>query len=389
MQAGDTIALIVPRSDADPHGTLRVGIDTYRAAFEKIGYRTRLFDLAAMDRAMVDALRSPRIRLLFSDGGWVHTVLVDTAEGRRPLADELGKPVVMLINDSPCSHWMGPILDRDRPGQTTAFLDPDFATLWSRWADKAGTHQLYVPACPRLPPKEGERTIERLVVVSLRDPEHYRRFILENSRDPRFVQAFEGIADLGLSGVSRPFSALCDEVCRSLGIMFDYRSEGIRIFLYATDYYIRNRRRQIMLDRLSGHPITLVGGGSGFRMHPDSRVIAPLPHRKLLALYRRARCTVVSPPYAGGISERVTHAMAAGSLVVSPPTALSDRLLGRDRYFVTAAGDFSDLAACLDRAADPALRQDMAAQARTHASRRFSPVATVRRFLGTPDADPL
>lgn len=387
----DTIALVMPLAKADPHDSLRLGAQTYKAAFEEIGYRTEIFELSKCDRAMVDALRSPRIRAIFSDGGWINTVFTRTANGEKPLADVLEKPLVVLINDSPCSHWMGPILERDRPNQSTFFLDADFATLWTRWVDKVGAHQAYIPACPTLAPpmRDEDRSIDRLVVVSLRDPEHFRDLAYEHFHDDVYRRLFDGIAETALSNGPHPFSTICDEVCHALNVSLNYMTPNIRLFLYLVDYYIRNRRRQMMLDQLSRHSITLVGGGRGVRLHPDSRVMPPMAHAGLLNLYRQARSVIVSPPYSGAITERTVQPMAAGALVVAPPTSLSNALFSREFLFVKTADDFSDLDACLDSARDPVLRRAVTEAAFAFARRRFSPTATVHRFLGELDAQPL
>jgi hypothetical protein len=290
------------------------------------------------------------------------------------------------------------VLTYDHPNRTTAFIDADFAAVWSRWVPRQGNHQLYVPACPWPPafPAEpavpgagpGERPIDLLMVAFLRPPEVFRDTLRQTCDDPVILRLFDGILETGLHDSLQPFSVVCDAVCRSLGIRIDYRSRGARLLLAAAEQSIRNRRRQIMLDRLAAYPITLVGGGKGVRLHPDSRVLPPMGHADLLALYRRARHVVVSPPYAGGVTERTIQPMAAGALVLSPPTGLSDRLFGRDRLFVTLRMDCADLDEGLERAREPAVRRRMI-DAACAALPRFSPAATVRRLLADPGAAPL
>ncbi len=390
------IVLALPPARVDPHGSLRMSTGVYRAAFEAIGYRTLTVELGTLAAADVEAMRAPRVRAVFSDGGWINAVHVETATGRRPLVDVLDKPVVALINDSPCNHWMPQVIAQDRPGQTTAFLDADFATLWSRWVPKQGVHQLYVPACP-VPPAnlpdqaspDDECPIDVLAVVSLRPPDPFREVVRGHCDDPLILRLFDGILEIGLYDGLQPFSAVCDAVSRSLDMRIDYGSRGFRLLLVAADHFIRNRRRQIMLERLAAHPITLVGGGKGVRLHPDTRVLPAMAHADLLALYRRARHVVVSPPYAGGVTERTIQPMAAGALVVSPPTGLSDRLFGRDRLFVTVRTDFADLDEGLDRARDPALHRRMVADTLGYLPRVFSPAATVQRFLMGAAVSPL
>ncbi|MBF0304183.1 MAG: hypothetical protein HQL41_00845 [Alphaproteobacteria bacterium] len=386
--APDTIALILPPAEVDPHGALRFATGTYGAAFQAIGRRTATFDLAALDAGMIEALRSPRIEAVFSDGGWIHgQVAFGEAGGpARPLGDLVGKPTIVLISDSPYNQWMEPILGHRRADQTTIFIDPDFAAQWGRWTDEVGTHQTYVPACPDLGPgpPESERSIGILVVASTRPPDLDRARALGRLTGDDVPRLFDSLAEACLSDGSRPFSVLCDEVFRSLDVRLDHRSPATRFLLCSVDQFVRNRRRLSMIERLSDRPITLVGGGAG-PTHPDTRVVGPMPYPRLVEYYRRARCVVVSPPYSGAITERVIHPMAAGAVVVAPPTSLSDRVLGRDRLFVTARADFADLGACLERALDPVARTAMADAALAEARRRFSPVATVRRFLGEPD----
>lgn len=382
----DTVAIILPPDNVDPHGTLRSTAGTYRSGFEAVGFSTVTVDLNHVTLDDIRTLQSPRIKLIFSDGGWINTVFADTGTGRPRLVEVLEKPVLVLLNDNPCSHWMEPILKGDRKGQITAVLDPDFFTIWERWAEPQGPRQLYVPACPAMAPPTCERPLGTLVVASVQDPDHYRDFIMSKSEDRLMARMFDGIAETLLADPLRSLSTACDEVLRNLNVRLNYNSAGVRIFLFAVDYHVRNRRRHAMLARLSRHPITLVGGGKGIDLHPDSTVIPPVSHSRLLEFYGHAETVVVSPPYPGGISERIIQSLGAGALVVSPPTALSDRLLGRDRLFVTCAADFSDLGDGLERAADPRLRREMVGEAQPVATRDFSPTATVRRFLGEAEA---
>jgi len=371
---------------------LRAGIRTYRAGFEEIGHRTRIFELSEADDTLVEALRSPRIRAVFSDGGWINTVRARTATGLQFLIDAVGKPLIMLINDNPCSPWLDTILARDRANQTTAFIDADFGRLWSYRVPQAGHRQTYVPASPALPPPLplADRPVGVLAVVSARRPESYRDYVRDRFGADAPLRLFDAIVEAGRHDGLRPFSVICDEVCRALGLTLDVGTPPGRALLSLADQFIRAWRRQMMLERLSAHPVTIVGGAPGVPLHPDTRVLAPLPYDRLLDLYRHARSVVVAPPYAGGVTERMVHPMAAGALVIAPPTGLSDRLLGRDRLFVTVSSTaFGDLGACLDRAGDPRLWHAMTEAAHAHATRRFSPAATVRRFLMEPEAEAL
>lgn len=393
----DTVAIVLPSSPADPHGSLRLAARTYRAGFEEIGYRTVTVDLDRFTGADVELLASPRVGLIFSDGGWINGVSAELDTAVQPLVDVLGKRVLVLINDNPCSYWMAPILGTDRANQTTAVLDPDFLTLWGRWSERKGTGLVYVPASPpavrpvvepaaemigeTIDRTDGDRPIPLLVATAIRNPKHYRDAIASRAGNGLAIQLFDGIAEILLSDPLRSVSAACDEAGRTLGGELDFRDKTVRLLVYAVDCYVRNRRRQQMLDRLARHPITLVGDGEGIRLHPDSTLVPPVSHERLLALYAQAQTVVVSPPYSGGISERVVHAMAAGCLVVAPPTRMSDRVFGRDRQFLACAGDFSDLDDCLDRARPSAMRDAMAAEACSMVHRDFSPAASVRRLL--------
>lgn len=381
----DTVAVVLPPGSVDPHGSLRLAARTYRAGFAENGYRTVTVDLDRLTQSDIQLLASPQIALIFSDGGWINTVSADLGTEVRPLVEVLGKPTLLLVNDSPCSYWMEPILGRDRSNQITAVLDPDFLTLWGRWTERKGTGWVYVPACPPLNPTAvqpaGDPPVPLLVAATVWNPEQFRTLAISRSGDGVPLTLFDGIAETLLSDPLRSVSGACDEVSRTLGIELDYRDKDVRLLIFAADYYVRNRRRQWMLDRLSRHPITLVGGGEGIRMHPDSSVLPSVSHERLLELYGQARTVVVPPPYAGGISERVVHAMAAGSLVVAPPTALSDRVFGRDRLFVACAADFSDLDECLERARSPGTWNAMTAEASATVRRDFSAGATVRRLL--------
>jgi hypothetical protein len=377
-----TVAIFAPSPENDPYGSLRLATATYGDGFRALGCKVVIIERSKTDREAVLKLQSPEIDIVFSDGGWVHTVDIETADGQKTLAAMLNKPIIQLLCDNPCGYWFSCATSVDYPSQITAVLDPDFLTLWSRWAEASGPRLTYVPACPPVPSMEyAERTIDLLVVASVPKPEQYRDFVINNYSQIEALAAFDGIVDLGMSDHLRPLSAICDQVFHDINARIDFRNAGTRVIIYLADQFIRARRRRDMLERLAAFPITLVGGGEGVRLHPDARVIPPVDHGALLELYRRSRRVVVSPPYAGGISERMTHPMAAGALVVSPPTVLSDRLMGRDRLFATTAVDFSDLAQTLERVADTGGERSMAQTARAYALRAFSPATTAEGLL--------
>jgi hypothetical protein len=379
---GLTVAMFAPSPENDPYGSLRLATACYGDGFRALGCKVVTIERSRIDREAVLKLQSPEIDVVFSDGGWVHTVDIETSDGKKTLAATLNKPIIQLLCDNPCAHWLSRTTSVDYPSQTTAVLDPDFLTLWSRWTPASGPRLTYVPACPPVDPAEdAERDIDFLVVASIQKPEKYRDFVIDNCRQTEASAIFDGIVDLGMSDPLRPFSAVCDQVFHELNVKIYFHNVGARVIIYLADQFIRARRRRDMLERLAAFPITLVGGGEDIRLHPAARVIPPVDHGKLLDLYRRSRKVVVSPPYAGGISERMTHAMAAGALVVSPPTVLSDRLMGRDRLFATTAADFSDLAQTLERVADTRSGRNMAQTARAYALRVFSPATTVEGLL--------
>ncbi|MFD1623155.1 glycosyltransferase [Azospirillum griseum] len=381
---------MLPPVEADPHGSLRLSSGVYRAALEAIGFRTVIVDLERFGPAELRALRDTRLQALFSDGGWVNSVMIEDRDGEKPLPERLGVPVVALINDNPCSDWMPLIMGRDDPRQTTAFLDADFATLWRRWVPQRGSHRVYVPACPPMPPPppEAERDIPVLTVATLRPSDQFRRHLEERCPEPLVHALYSIIVDTGLAETLAPFSAVCDTAFAALGIRLNLETPGHRFLLCLADHHIRNERRRRMIARLAHHPITLVGHADDVPLHPDSRVLPPVPHSGLMALYRRARVVVACPPYVGGVSERLTHPMAAGAVVVAPPTILSDRLLGRDRVFATVAGDFGDLADGLARATDPGIRRRILATAQAEVVERFTPEAMMRDLMSGVGALP-
>ncbi|SMH62283.1 glycosyltransferase family protein [Azospirillum agricola] len=380
---GGVVAVVLPRAEADPHGTLRLASANYRAAIEAIGFRSLSVDLDRFGPAEFKELRAIRLHAVFSDGGWVNSVRIEDHDGVKPLSERLGAPVVALINDSPCSPWMPLVIGRDSPTQTTAFLDSDFSRLWQRWAPKCGSHRVYVPACPPMPdpPSEAGRDIAVLTAVTFRPPEEFRSFARDRCPDRSTNRLYDAIVETGLSETLSPYSSVCDAVCGALGIQLDFERPEHRLLLCLADHHIRNERRRRMIDRLADRPITLVGSADGLRLHPDSQVLPAVPHAELMMLYRRARIVVACPPYSGGVSERVTHPMAAGAVVVAPPTILSDRLFGRDRVFVTVAADFADLSDGLARADDPVIRRRILAAARVEVVERFTPEATMRSLL--------
>lgn len=382
-EPGGVVAVVLPPAEVDPHGTLRRASETYRAAIEAIGLRSVTVDLGRFGPAELDALRAARPGAVFSDGGWVHRMRVEEHGTTKPLSEWIGVPVVTLINDNPCSPWLPPILGRDHPDQTTAFLDPDFSTLWERWVPKRGRHRVYVPACPPMPdpPPDAERDIAVLTALTFRPPEALRGLLSGHSKDPAMLRLYEAVVETGLADPLAPVSAVCDAACAALDVRLDLARPEHRLVVYLADQHIRNERRRRMIERLADRPITLVGTADGLRLHPGSRVLPPVPNGELMALYRRARVVLACPPYSGGVSERLTHAMAAGALVVAPPTTLSDTLFGRDRVFVTVAGNFDDLADGLRRAEDPDTRRRLLTAARTEVVQRFTPEALMRDLL--------
>jgi len=158
----------------------------------------------------------------------------------------------------------------------------------------------------------------------------------------------------------------------------------VQWLLYYAYELILTRRRVGLLERLGRHPLHLVVSGSGSLppQHPASVVHGPTRFTEVLKMIDQSRAMIiVQPNHSHTLTERTLTAMHRGAVVLSTPNAFLDQHFVDGEDYIRIDPSWSDLAEKI-AGLDDARRTDAISEAaRRKVAKRFSPEASVARYL--------
>lgn len=194
------------------------------------------------------------------------------------------------------------------------------------------------------------------------------------------------ISDALLAEPSRSAWRVAADVYRSLGNgLTPCRGVG-RALLDLGNRHATARFRHALVGRLAAHDGVLVldgtapeGVGAG-----RARLRGRLSHAEVMALTRRSRVVVATPPYlsTGAVSERVYWSMASGALSAALRTPAMDRHFDHRRHYRCFGRALDGLDAVIEAAGrHPDDLQPVADAGRRHVHGEFSAVGNVKRLF--------
>jgi Glycosyl transferases group 1 len=364
------IAVTPPQYDTVGRYGLHVARN-YAAAFARLGFEPVLVELGGGDPTAIGCLLRPQVALLFSHGGWLMTPDGPRAPGIRAALNAADKPTIVIIGDAPYVPWLAPIFANLPPRAVPFFVDPSFADGIAHWI-ASGRSAVCLPVTYLLdshgPVPTKDKTIPLLFVGKTLDADRFRDDV--RTTRPQLLRSFDALIEANLADLDRPLTQVAAEVLPALGAVFDMDDRDIRQVLYLADRYIRQKRRNTVLDKLFKYPALIVSPGTA-ALPPGSKATL-LPGRsfpEVLELLRRAAVTVVCQPhYPGALNERIVHAMQARSVVIATPNPRTSQLFLHGRDLFTTAPDVCNI----DDLIDTARRPDIAESMRDHAMRRIA-----------------
>jgi hypothetical protein len=379
------IAATPPRHD--PRG--RYGLQAarnYAAAFARLGFEPVIVELSDSDPAPLGQLLEPRVALLFSHGGW----LLDPAG---PLGPDIGatlrranKPTIVVIGDPVFSPWLPPIFANLPPRAVPFFIDPSFADGIAHWIPSQRSAPT-MPAAHLLdghgPVPTAEKTIPLLFVGATFNANRFHAEV--KTKHPTLWSAFAALVEANLADMDRPLTRVAAETLPALGEAFDMDNPRIRDVLYLADMYLRNRQRNLVLDRVVRYPGVIVSPGlAGLPPGSKATLMPGQPFLKILELLRLARATVVCQPhYPGALNERIVHAMQARCAVIAMPNPrIRQTFLHRQHLLLTSA-DLSDLDALIADASRLGVAEPMREGASRRIAERYTPDHIIRYMLAS------
>jgi hypothetical protein len=380
VDGGKALLLVKPPVSADPTGCLAISVETYRQAFSALGYAVHVLDPDSWSAAQIRQLLTIRFAVILSDGGWAYQINVIDAKGRlRPLTEIFDAPTIALICDPPYSPWMDPIVTAQADNRANFYLDLDFLSFLRTRVPIKGGHFPYIPPCTFAPPapptRLHDRPIRFLFAGFFRDPELYRRACFDEF--PAGKSLFDAIVERAIPDLRSPFAGIVASACQDSGCRLDLKTASSRRLVHYADQFIRNRRREAMLRALASLPIHLIGQPGSLPLHPGTVCIPRLPYQDLLDCYERTQIVLICQPnYAGGVNERLIHAMQRGAAVVSTTNKRTESLFAPAHHYVPLDHDSSHLADKLDDLLCNASGMEaMAEAARAKVSTELSAVA--------------
>jgi hypothetical protein len=362
----------------------------YAGGFARHGWEVAVADMDEPPFAarLAEIVRRPDVEAVVSVGSWgVGTPLGEHTE--RLLMEASGKRFIGHHGDYPFSPWVERLLKHDFPRRVTLYNDPHSVDFARRMRPSLGAHahapQAYCDVgydAGRAALPASRRPIPLLYVGKHLKTRHARDLFVRG-RQPEYVPVYDALCDRGLHEYRRSLIELGAEAHAAAGLAFDPSRPATQWVLYYAYEAILSRRRAGLLERLARHRMHLVVGGDGVvpPQHPDSVVHRVAPFTDVLAMLEQARAVVVvQPNYSHAVTERTLTAMHRGALVLSTPNAFLDEHFVAGEDYVPLDGAWADLDAKI-AALDDARRTDAIADSARRKVARFSPAATVARYL--------
>jgi glycosyltransferase involved in cell wall biosynthesis len=392
VKAG-TICQVLMSSQRDNTGVLRAMSQAYAGGFASHGRAVVFADMDQPQFAqrLAEIVRRPDVEAICSVGSWgVGTLLEEGGGAKRNLIEASGKRFIGHHGDYPFCPWVTRLLKHDFPQRVTLFNDPHAVDFTRRMLPPRGAYdhapQAYCdvgldPAGAAVP--ASRRPIRLLYVGKHLRTWHGRDLIVRGQ--PAYAAAYDTICERGLHEYQRSFITLCAEAHAAHKLPFEPARGKTQALLYFAYEAILSRRRAALLERLPRHATHLVLGGDGALppQHPDSVVRRAAPFTEVLRMFEQARAVVVvQPNYSHAITERTLTAMHRGAVVLATPNAFLDEHFVDGEDYVRLDGTWADLDEKI-AGLDDARRTDAIGEAaRRKVTGRFSPRATVARYLG-------
>lgn len=338
-------------SAADEFGHLEGHFDALSQAFSRRGIELVRCEANQPDSALLARLgRDPELLFFLAFNGWGANLAWQGTDGtQRSFFAHVGKPLLDHFADPPFADEMQHARQFDTPEHVMLYTDHTYLA----WDNLGGAlrHSSYF--LPQFVPDDGEsgrhtpfaqRGIDVLLPVSLYDPDHYYRLMLSAAPDRREGQAlFDELVGTFLHDLRSDAMNWISALWLRKDRPFDASNPAQQRVISAAWHYIKNRRRQLLLESLADVPLTIVTRDIPYpvRLHPDSKVLAPRSFSALGDLARDARLCLCPTPHVRGFHERVLLALSRGAVALSAPNQVCEEqfLDGEEMLYYQDLGD--------------------------------------------------
>jgi hypothetical protein len=191
------------------------------------------------------------------------------------------------------------------------FIDPSFVDGIAHWIPSRRS-AAYLPGAHLLdghgPAATADKTIPLLFVGATFNANRFYGEV--KTKHPDLWRPFAALVESNLAAMERPLTQVAAQVLPALGERFDMDDARVRDLLYLADMFLRNRQRNLVLDRVARRPGVIVSPGLA-ELPPGSKatLLPGQPFLKTLELLRQTRATVICQPhYPGALNERIVHA---------------------------------------------------------------------------------
>ena len=391
VMARKVVCIVYPPRSRDRDAVLRTGSQIRAAAFLKHGYEP-LF-LSADDKRFAERIarcgENPEVIAFYSSGSWaVDADGIVGGDGANLLAN-FEKPVICTIGDHPFNPWVVAKIDQEFANKFSFYNDPASARHVIETREVTGYHGHSTPAASdykydyeaaRRP--ANERDIPLMIAGIFVNVDQLRHTI--RTQFAHLSALFERFIEAGLENYHESIFNIGARLFKAAGEQLDFSNPKINTFFSLVDWWIRNERRRRLFEGLARYPMLVIARNPQHmpKLHPDSRLMEPIPFPELLALSERCRVMPMAlPTYAGGITERIVNAMHRGTAVLTTTNAAVEDFFEPDENLLTLAPDFSDLDAKIEHLQDDRVVDEMTEKARHAIYPRFTTNRVVARYL--------
>ena len=333
---GGRAALLV-RSGLDEFSHFSFYYRALAEAFAKRGIELSCHEIDSPNSDELSALgEDPNLLFFLNFNGWATNLtrrdIGTSSAAARSFFTYFGKPLLDHFADPPFANEMQHAQQFDIAERLVLYTDHTYLAWDGLYGPQR--HSSYFlpqfvpldkPSSPAIP--FAERSFHFLLPVSLYNPDMYYESMLNAAPERSLGQAlFDDLVGTFLNDPRSDAIQWVSHLWLRNGIPFDAHCVWQQRVMSAAWHYVKNRRRQMILETLADVPLAIITKTIPYsiKLHPDSKVLAPRSFAELSAVVANTRVCICPTPHTRGFHERVLLAMSRGAVALTSPNQICE-----------------------------------------------------------------
>jgi 2-polyprenyl-3-methyl-5-hydroxy-6-metoxy-1,4-benzoquinol methylase len=195
-----------------------------------------------------------------------------------------------------------------------------------------------------------KRKIKFLYIGSYTNPEEIRSEF--KSRHKEWIYIFDSLIDSAAFNYYDSFIEIACSVFKEYDLKFNLYDENVRNLLYFCNQYIRFKRRNLLIEKISNYPAYFVISNNqpSITFHPKAYIKTRVNAQEMINLMGQSCAVIMSlPNFAYGHSERMLTAMHRGCVTISSTSTIIEDEFEPERHYLRLDPKFDNVDAQIEK----------------------------------------